>query len=605
MKSLSLLAAAPLLVAGCFSLNSLSTVARPQIEDAPPASRDQAKLVGQISEYENASDLVVYGYGLVTGLDGTGGPTPAGDARVTIVDRLKKNKIENVSEIIDSPDSAIVIVTGVVKPGVRRDELVDVEVTLPPGSKVKSLRGGILQPTPLKTYTSQNDVRSYLKDNGLNPTSEGNRMLGGHDVVIAKGPLQTALIEEANTEKTPSNQPVKRAFVWKGGKLLEGRAMFLVLNTDSQRFRIAEQIANRINETFHGGDTPTTKLASAMHKDLVAITVPPRYRLNHPHYLRVVRAIPINTPRDSDASLHQLNELLLTPETAARGAIGLEAIGEQGMPMLKAALKNENPLVRFHAAESLAYLGQPIAGEALARTATEHPALQAYALTALAALDDAVSIVKLEELLGAREAALRYGAFRALREVDPNSAVVQGEWAGRSYVIHEGATVGTSMIHMLSQGRSEFVLFGEAPKLTAPFSLTAGPEITITARPGDSVVTISKFTLSGESPPVHIQSTMAVADVLKKMAELGGTYADAAEMLNKASEQRALTCKLAKDALPRAVPIKKLAEAAREDPRLEQEYDLLTETENDELTADIRPSLKETKTPERSERPRD
>jgi hypothetical protein len=55
-------------------------------------------------------------------------------------------------------------------------------------------------------------------------------------------------------------------------------------------------------------------------------------------------------------------------------------------------------------------------------------------------------------------------------------------------------------------------------------------------------------------------------------------YSDAADLLEKAHQSKALSCRLAKDALPQGVPVKRLAVAARQDPRMEQEYDLLAET---------------------------
>ena len=354
--------------------------------------------------------------------------------------------------------------------------------------------------------------------------------------------------------------------------------MFLVLNTDQQRFRVAETVAKRINDTFHAGESAGSKIAVARQKDIVAVSVPPRYRLNHPHYMRVVRAIPLDPQPENSPMMKKLVEQLQNPETAPLAAIGLEALGTTAAQPLKDALKSEYPLVQFSAAEALAYLGQPAAAETLARLAIEHPALQAYALTALAALDDAISIVKLEELLAASEPELRYGAFRALREIDSNADAIRGAWAGRSFVIHETAAGGTSLIHVLSEGRAEFVLFGAVPTLTAPFSLTAGPEMTVTARPGDTVATVSRFSAKG-GEPVHAQCPLGVADVLRKMAELGATYADAADMLTKASERKALSCPLAVDAMPRAVPIKRLAKAAREDPHLERESELLEEAE--------------------------
>ena len=235
--------------------------------------------------------------------------------------------------------------------------------------------------------------------------------------------------------------------------------------------------------------------------------------------------------------------------------------------------------MRFAAAEALAYLGQTNAAEPLRQSAAEHPALQAFALTALAALDDALGMSKLEDLLAEGEPRLRYGAFRALREIDPTGPLVRGEWARRAFVIHEVDTPGSSLIHLLSEGRSEIVLFGETPKLVPPFSFTAGSNITVTARAGDTVATVSRFSPKSASAPSHAQCSLGVPDVLRTLAELGGSYADAADMLKKADDRKALSCPLAFDALPTAVPIKRLAEAARSDPRMEQEADLLAEVD--------------------------
>jgi hypothetical protein len=575
MNRRDLFAVVPLMFTGCF-LQDFTTVARPQIADPEP--KDGVQTIGDYAaEFDNASDLVVVGYGLVTGLDGTGGSAPPSEARTAVFERLKRAKQENPAAIIDSPDNAVVVVTAIVKPGVRRDEVVDACVTLPDGSRVKSLRGGLLQPTPLMNFATQDEVRDYLKQNDYTPKGEGNRVLRGHDVVIARGPIQAALSGTGDAAAA-SDEPLKRGFVWKGGKLLDGRPMYLILKTEQQRFRVAEQVATRLNETFHAGDGPGTKVAVARHKDQVAVAVPPRYRLNRPHFMRVVWAVPLTPPVDMAAYLREQEDRLLKPETALQAAIRLEAVGQAGMPTLKGALTSEYPLVRFAAAEALAYLGNTAAAEPLGRIAAEHPALQAYALTALAALDDALGMSKLEELLGAKEPELRYGAFRALREADPNGDAVRGTWAGRAYVIHEVRTGGPSLVHLLTEGRSEFVLFGEAPKLLPPFSLTAGPNITVTARAGDTVATVSRFSPKSGADPIPVQCSLAVADILRTMADLGGTYPDAADLLEKARESKALSCRLVRDALPQAVPIKRLAVAARQDPRLEQEYDLLAET---------------------------
>jgi hypothetical protein len=146
-------------------------------------------------------------------------------------------------------------------------------------------------------------------------------------------------------------------------------------------------------------------------------------------------------------------------------------------------------------------------------------------------------------------------------------------------VMHEVDTPGPSLVHLLSEGRAEIVLFGESPKLIPPFSLTAGPNITVTARAGDTVATLSRFSVKDGTNPSHAQCTLVVADVLRTMAELGATYTDAADMLQKADDRRALTCPLAFDALPTGVPVTRLAKAARDDPRMQLEADLLNEAD--------------------------
>ncbi len=567
--------------AGCMPTNPFltPTVSRSQLDEAGP-DKDAVRTIRDIAVYDNFNTLPVSGYGIVFGLDGTGGMTPPGDARQAVEDRLKKMKVENVAEVLSSPTTAIVVVTGTVKPGVRRNEVIDLEVTLPPGSKVKSLRGGVLQETPLMTFATQEDVRGYLKDNSLNTVSEGNRLLRGHDVVVGQGPLQSSLKPAKDgDEETAAVDAMKTAYVWKGGKLREGRAMFLILNTEEQRFRVAEQVATRLNDTFHGGETASSKVAIAKHKDLVAVSVPPRYKLNHPHYMRVVMAVPLDPPADPTAYLKKLEAQLQNPETAAAAAIKLEAVGAQAMPVLRAAMKSEYPFVQFCAAESLAYLGQPLAAETLAKIAADHPSLQAYALTALAALDDALSVSKLEELLAAKEPSLRYGAFRAMREIDKESPQIKGQALGKAFMLHADVGVGQPMVHLLREGRAEFVLFGEKPTLVAPFSFTAGPHVTVTAKPGDEVATISYFSTKGDKE-LHAQCGLTVAEVLKKMAQLGANYGDCAEMLMKAQDRKAINCRVVVDALPKAVPIQRLAEAAREDPWMTLEYDLLSEVDD-------------------------
>src|SRR5262249_34132725 len=162
-------------------------------------------------------------------------------------------------------------------------------------SKVMSLRGGVLQPTPLMTFSTQGDVREYLKQNNFGTVSDGNRLLRGHDVVIAKGPIQAALTgkDDAAAE---SDQPLKRGYGGKGGRMMGGGEMSRVHKPDQGRSRGAEQVGAGLNELFPGGKTAGSRVAIAGQRDLIAVGAPPRYRLNRPHYMRVVWAVPLAPP---------------------------------------------------------------------------------------------------------------------------------------------------------------------------------------------------------------------------------------------------------------------------------------------------------------------
>src|SRR5207244_9284215 len=134
-------------------------------------------------------------------------------------------------------------------------------------------------------------------------------------------------------------------------------------------------------------------------------------------------------------------------------ALRLEALGTDSIPALKLGLESEHVLVRFAAAEALAYLGCPACGEELARLVEQQPALRAYSLTALASLNEAVSHVKLTELLGSKSAETRYGAFRALRALDEHDATVQGEMLNESFWLHRLAPGAPGLVHLSSSRR--------------------------------------------------------------------------------------------------------------------------------------------------------
>src|SRR5688572_20251404 len=96
-----------LLLTGCLSPFT-------RFQSAEEAERDQdlaVKTIGEHVELANVGALQVSGVGLVIDLPGTGDSPKTGDFRKMLEEQLRKQKVENVKALIDSPNSAMVYVT--------------------------------------------------------------------------------------------------------------------------------------------------------------------------------------------------------------------------------------------------------------------------------------------------------------------------------------------------------------------------------------------------------------------------------------------------------------------------------------------------------------
>jgi len=531
------------LCAGC-----LQQQVRSQKEDEADVDVE-LRTIGDLTAVSNAGPIPVIGVGLVTNLPGTGGGVPPGNERAQLENELKKLNVTNISELFTSKTTSLVRVAATIPAGSRKSEPVDVFVTVPDGCKTTSLRGGKLEVCWLYSFESSQNISQ--------DPSRPDRLLRGHAMVKAEGPVLAGLPLGPDDE-SPSARAGK---VWGGGKvLLPDRAFVLEVTPPS--VKAAAGIAERVNETFHGPGGSAGPLAVAKNDSTVVLGVPGTYRLNLGRFLRVVRLIPLEEAPKADSPYAKKQEKLLQdPGTCLSAALRLEALGTQSVPALKLGLQSEYPLVRFAAAEALAYLGQPACAEELAAQATAHPLVQAYALTALASLNEAVCRVKLLELLDAASPEVRYGAFRALRALDERDSVVAGERIGETFWLHRVAPASPPQVHVSTGKRAEVVLFGSGVDLVAPVSILAGPEFTLTFQDGETACTLSRYTVrrgkeSKQCPP-------ELGAVLQAMGELGGTYADALELLRQAETNRALTCAVKFDALPKAPPVQELAKAGR------------------------------------------
>jgi hypothetical protein len=176
---------------------------------------------------------------------------------------------------------------------------------------------------------------------------------------------------------------------------------------------------------------------------------------------------------------------------------------------------------------------------------------------------------------------LRYGAFNALRTLDPQDpmlgrvrvlddprrsdqdqddapdamalAMASASLRPRPedpFALYIVDSEGPPIVHISRSRRSEIVVFGRAQKLLPPVVLGTGA-ILLNAADKDEHVEISKIVPSkfGDSD-VKLRSSLELAEVLRRVANLGATYPELVSILEAASRQKNLPGNLVVDAVP-------------------------------------------------------
>ncbi|OWK36582.1 flagellar basal body P-ring protein FlgI [Fimbriiglobus ruber] len=557
------------------------TTSRSQVaEDA--TDKDAINTVGAITVVGNVEPIPVHGVGLVHGLNGTGS-SPTADSWRTMLEQAIRRAKGNPRELLDDPNktTSLVLVSAVIPPGGRIGDRLDVEVSLPPGSKTTSLKGGTLLACDLQNVELASNARQALASSGIPvgkvPLASGSTLLSGSRLAIAEGKVVAGYDGPVKSTGEGGPDPAdgpRVGRIWGGAKNGIDRPYYFMLNESTPQPRLAMVVAERLNAVFHATGDKITKTAEAkvQGKPLVIAYVPPAYRLNPSRFLLVARQIPL-TPITGDSPYRkQLENDLLRPETSLLAAIKLEALGVDSRQALRVGLQSDEPWVRFASAESLAYLGHADGAKDLAELAEKHAALRTHCLTALASLDDAICLDQLAELMKKPDPQLRYGAFVALRSADENHEALRTQkTATRSYHLHQVAPDSPPLVHVCTDRRSEVVLFGSHLPIAGPFSIPLGNEFTVTARANSPTVTVTRIVLkNGEPTPVEVTCVADAAAVLKALAELGGTFAEAAMFVAAAKKADAFTCAVAFNANPRGLAIQQLALISRSDPSVER-----------------------------------
>ena len=214
------------------------------------------------AQRENA----LVGYGVVTGLSGSGDSSRSKATRVTLSNLLNRFDLGIASDDVASRNVAIVMVTASLPAYARPGDHVDVSVSSV--GDARSLEGGALLMAPLKGADGRVYVlaQGALTVGGFRHDAQGNQVQKNHPTagLISGGGTVEAVIGDE-----PDAHP----------------ALALVLHQAD--FGTAGRVADRINESFG------IEVAEVRDAGAIDIQVPQAYRAKVPAFVRQIEALSV------------------------------------------------------------------------------------------------------------------------------------------------------------------------------------------------------------------------------------------------------------------------------------------------------------------------
>ncbi|MDP7069888.1 MAG: flagellar basal body P-ring protein FlgI [Phycisphaerales bacterium] len=417
----------------------------------------------------------IRGYGLVVGLEGTGSRDVPPNVRAHMLQLMARQGIgsERIGfgdispeSMLDSQNTAIVIVEGVVPPGAvgrrrtppsasgRLPEMLpgttfDVHVHADPRTGTTSLEGG----------------RLYTTDLSPGPLLTGDRQ--ARILGQAAGPIfLNPFLENENVSAGDINTLHGR--ILNGGQVLEDMPLKLrMINPSHSRVRIVQDAINRRFPLERGQARPT---AHAVNDAAIELTVPPSMREKPNDFVHIVRHITLRQV-DTDRVANTIRRSLQRdPSEAASAYWRWVAMGPQALPMVRKMYDYPEALPRLAALRAGAELGDAIAAESLRRMlkgGTLAERLEATTLLAKLPSDPRTEDV-LRSALNDESVEVRLRAYEALEQL--RSPIVHRHLVPGRFELHQIPSAYPA-IYVTQVRAPRIVVLGEDVPIERPMTL--------------------------------------------------------------------------------------------------------------------------------------
>lgn len=452
--------------------------------------------------------MVVSGYGLVVGLDGTGSGIVPIALRSMLETEMRRLGVGtgapqagplariSPSELIDSPDTAVVLVQAYIAAGLPNGATFDVEVTALNGSGVTSLEGGRLYTTDLR---------------------RGVASPGGPDTfAVAEASGQIFINPFAFEGRPDSTGAVRtRGRVLDGGRIKQAQPIRLTLDNPSHAR--AREITRAINNKFQRGTRGD--VATGRSDELITIEVPTQWRNEPEMFINMLQFTRIDQTFPEEWARRYAIALIEQPELAPQLSWCLRAIGQPAMPFIRPLYTHPETAPRLAAIEAGAWIGDLTVRRHIEELVESGPiGLRGDALRWLARLpadrDPGVREF-LRKHLNNPDIALRVTAYECLRKID--DAGIISRPMGNKFVL-DIVRSDKPTIYITQSREPRVVLFGTDLELLPDVFVDAWDgKLLLKADPGNPMAEVF-YRRSSRLAPKQLQIDRDVASMVRRLA---------------------------------------------------------------------------------------
>ncbi|MDT8303628.1 MAG: flagellar basal body P-ring protein FlgI [Sedimentisphaerales bacterium] len=496
-------------------------------------AQDLGTTIGSLVKMSWPESVKLKGYGLVVGLMGTGSGECPPKIRTYLgqhIQTLFPDRNINVDKMINSSDTAVVLVEGIMPAVASKNENFDVRVSALDGTQTTSLEGGWLLGTELKSGDTFGITTKIVAE--------------------AKGAFYIDKIG-ASTIKH------RIGHVLAGGRILDEYKINLALPKPD--FRMTNNIRNRLIELFGDGT------AKVVLPGLLEVRVPAKYIERKQRFISIMKATYLTqSPEIINERINVHIRKLAALQDADASEIAIEAIGNQSLIGLNTLLSAPNEEVRLRAARCMLNLGSDAGLMTLRQIAME--VKSAYRIEALKSItvgarrNDAARIS--QRLLRDVDFHVRLAAYEQLRTLG-DIAVTQ-ELVGSNFYLEQIPQTEQKVIFASRSGQPRIALFGVPIQCSSGiFVRTDDGSITINAPSGQSYVSIIRKHPHRQGVVAQLRSSFILSDIIRALCEkpkvegvpgrggLGVPYADVIALLKLMCDKGAVKAEFWAGTLPK------------------------------------------------------